>query len=322
MANSEYLSISSAETIHKAAELLFAGQLVAFPTETVYGLGADALNEQAVMRIYEVKGRPINHPLIVHISSINYLHHWAINIPDYAMNLAQTYWPGPLTLVLKRSQIAKNFVTGNQNSVGIRVPNNPIALELLRSFESLGGVGVAAPSANRFGQVSPTTSSDVKEEIGKYLTQNDRILDGGRSSVGIESTIIDARDFVPRILRPGAITEYMLKKDIPLDRDSLHESNLRVSGNLESHYAPKAKVIIDKIAKEGQALIAMSNIQTPPGVHRISAPKSMEEFAQILYSAMRLADNLGFKELVVQSPPQIGIGIALFDRLTKAAYQK
>ena len=196
----------SAYATQKAAEQLKAGHLVAFPTETVYGLGADATNENAVRRIYEVKGRPTDHPLIVHVSSIRAMNIWAREIPDYAMELAHAFWPGPMTLILKRKDIAKDFITGGQDSVGIRVPSHPIALELMTRFEALGGVGIAAPSANRFGQVSPTSASDVHEELGRFFHSEDLILEGGRSDVGIESTIIDTTGNFPIVLRPGAVT--------------------------------------------------------------------------------------------------------------------
>ena len=318
MANSQFLSSCSASDIQKAAGQLKAGHLVAFPTETVYGLGADATNEEAVKRIYDVKGRPSNHPLIVHVSSINALEIWAEQIPEYAIELARKFWPGPMTLILKRSEVAKDFITGSQDSVGIRVPSDPIALELLTRFESLGGLGVAAPSANRFGQVSPTSASDVEEEIEKYLASGDLILDGGPSSVGIESTIIDVRGYAPRILRPGAVTEALINSIVQINNDARLTNNLRVSGNLESHYAPLAKVILNQFPRVGQAMIAMSHIKTPEGVHRISSPASVEEFAKELYSGMRKADKLGFLEIYIQTPLGIGLTEAILDRLKKS----
>ena len=319
MANSQFLSTCSADAIQNAAEQLIAGHLVAFPTETVYGLGADASNEKAVKRIYEVKGRPTNHPLIVHISSINALDIWAQDMPEYAINLARVFWPGPMTLILKRTEIAKDYVTGGQDSVGIRVPNDPVALELLTRFESIGGLGVAAPSANRFGQVSPTSASDVEEEIGSYLCKGDSILNGGRSRVGIESTIIDARNNSPRILRPGAVTVEMVNEIVHIKNDELFTSNLRVSGNLESHYAPRARVFLNRTPIPGQAMIAMVDVKTPNGVNRISSPTSVEEFANKLYEGMREADTLGFQELVIQTPEGSGLADAIRDRVRKSA---
>ena len=319
MANSQFLSTCSADDIQQAAERLKAGHLVAFPTETVYGLGADATNEEAVKRIYEVKGRPSNHPLIVHVSSINALEVWAQDIPEYAIDLARAFWPGPMTLILKRSEVAEDFITGSQDSVGVRVPSDPIALELLTRFESLGGLGVAAPSANRFGQVSPTSAQDVHVELGDYLSVGDSILEGGQSDVGIESTIIDCRHVAPIILRPGAITAAMINSVVKLDSGSLGEPQLQVSGNLEKHYAPNAKVILNQTPKSGQAYIALSSFQSPEGVYRISSPADVHEFAQNLYAGMRRADELGYSELIIEVPEGQGIEIALLDRLNKAS---
>jgi L-threonylcarbamoyladenylate synthase len=319
MANSQFLSTCSADAIHKAAEKLKSGHLVAFPTETVYGLGADATNEEAVKRIYEVKGRPNNHPLIVHVASINALETWAQDIPEYAIELARAFWPGPMTLILKRRNVAKDFITSSQDSVGIRVPSDPVALELLSQFESLGGLGVAAPSANRFGQISPTSAHDVQAELGEYLSSNDLILEGGQSEVGIESTIIDCRNMTPTILRPGAVTKSIINSIVLVEFANMAESQLRASGNLEKHYAPKAKVILNKTPKSGQAYIAFSSFQTPKGVFRISSPKDVHEFAQNLYAGMRRADELGFNELIIEVPEGQGIEIALLDRLNKAS---
>jgi L-threonylcarbamoyladenylate synthase len=319
MANSEFLSTCSADAIQKAAEQLKAGHLVAFPTETVYGLGADATNEEAVKRIYEVKGRPSNHPLIVHVSSINALETWAHEMPDHAIDLARAFWPGPMTLILKRSEAAKDFITGSQDSVGVRVPSDPIALELLTRFESLGGLGVAAPSANRFGQVSPTSAQDVQVELGAYLSDGDSILEGGQSAVGIESTIIDCRHEVPSILRPGAITPAMINSVSKVRTVNIEGPEVRVSGNLEKHYAPKAKVILNQTPKSGQAYIALSSFTTPGGVYRISSPTDIDEFVRNVYAGMRRADELGFGELIIEVPMGQGIEIALLDRVSKAA---
>jgi L-threonylcarbamoyladenylate synthase len=319
MVKSQFLSTCSADSIQKAAEQLKAGHLVAFPTETVYGLGADASNEEAVKRIYEVKGRPTNHPLIIHVSSINGLEVWAQNIPEYAVILAREFWPGPMTLILNRKDIAKDFITGSQDSVGIRVPSDPIALELLSRFETLGGLGIAAPSANRFGQVSPTSSKDVQDEIGEFLSPVDLILEGGQSEVGIESTIIDCRNAGPVILRPGAITAAMINLVIKGDLVTIQTADIRVSGALDKHYAPNAKVILNETPRYGQAFMALSNVRTPNGVHRISSPADIAEFARNLYAVMRKADDLGYSELVVQLPEGQGIEIALLDRLSKAA---
>jgi len=318
MANSHFLSTCSVKAIQKAAEQLKAGHLVAFPTETVYGLGADATNEKAVKRIYEVKRRPTDHPLIVHVSSTNALDTWAQHIPDYAINLARAYWPGPMTLILERKEIAQNFITGGQNSVGIRVPSDPISLELLNRFESLGGLGIAAPSANRFGCVSPTSAQDVQEDIGSYLIDGDVILEGGRSLIGIESTIIDCRNETPAVLRPGAVTEEMIEIIHKVSSMSEH-SSLQVSGALEKHYAPVARILVNTEPIKDQAFFAMSGIATPHGVHRVFSPNSVEEFAQNLYFAMRETDRLGFMELVINIPEGHGLAEAILDRVKKSA---
>ena len=319
MAKSRFLPTSTESSIQRAAEQLMAGNLVAFPTETVYGLGADATNELAVNRIYEVKGRPLDHPLIVHISSLNKLDTWVKDIPDYALDLARMFWPGPMTLVLKRKEIAMDFITGGQDSVGIRVPSGPIALELLTRFEQLGGLGIAAPSANRFGQVSPTSSRDVQKELGEYLSSHDIIIEGGQSEIGIESTIIDCRNLQPVLLRPGAITNSMVKSVVESVSESLVDSGVRVSGKLEKHYAPKARVIINQPPKPGQAFIALSSFPTPKGVHRILSPENSDDFAKNIYAGMRMADELGFHELVIEIPEGRGIEVALLDRVSKAA---
>ena len=195
----------------KACDVLQRGGLVGIPTETVYGLGADASNEKAVARIYEVKGRPQDHPLILHIASMNDITYWAEEISDYAIALARSFWPGPMTLIFKRSEAAKDFVSGGQDTVGLRVPNHVIALALLNEFKKIGGKGVAAPSANRFGHVSPTTAAAVIEELGEYLSKDDLVLDGGACAVGVESTIIDCTGLLPRVLRPGAISIPMIE---------------------------------------------------------------------------------------------------------------
>ena len=319
MNDSQFLSQCTADAIDSAASKLIAGHLVAFPTETVYGLGADASNEEAVRRIYEVKGRPVDHPLIVHISSMNLLDVWASDIPEYAIKLARDYWPGPMTLVLKRTSEARDFITGGQDSVAIRVPSNPIALSLLQNFETKGGKGIAAPSANRFGQVSPTSSEDVISELASFLVEGDLILEGGKCEVGIESTIIDCSNLAPIILRPGAITKEMVEDSTEMYVSEGGLSDIRVSGALDKHYAPNAKVILDQIPQFGQGLIALSNLPTPNGVIRIASPKDNVEFAQILYESLRKADILELKEVVVTQPIGNGLAIGVRDRLKKAS---
>ena len=305
----------------EAAANLLRGGLVAFPTETVYGLGADACNADAVARIYSVKGRPADHPLIVHVASMAGLGDWADDVPEYAISLARDFWPGPMTLVVKRSALAGDFVTGGQDTVGVRVPNHPVALGLLEAFERAGGKGVAAPSANRFGNVSPTTAQAVSDELGDYLADGDQILDGGLCEVGVESTIIDCTGDAPKILRPGAITAQMIAESTGLEVVGVvEESAIRVSGSLEAHYAPAAKVLLCETPTAGQGFIAHANIQTPEGVIRLASPGSDEEFARVLYSALRAADEQGLAEVVVIQPIGIGIAVAIRDRLKRAAF--
>ena len=302
----------------EAAARLKAGDLVAFPTETVYGLGADASNSEAVARIYSVKGRPNAHPLIVHIASMERMGDWASDVPEYAIALARSFWPGPMTLILKRSELAGDFITGGQDSVGVRVPDHVVALALLDAFERAGGAGVAAPSANRFGHVSPTTAPAVIEELGDYLSKDDLILDGGNCDVGVESTIIDCTGAAPSVLRPGAITVAMIEECIGL-KVVQSDSEIRVSGSLENHYAPIARVLLCETPLSGQGFIAHLSIQTPEGVIRLASPRNDEEFAQILYSSLREADAQGLSEVVVVEPIGIGIAEAIRDRLARAA---
>jgi L-threonylcarbamoyladenylate synthase len=303
-----------------AAKHLIAGHLVAFPTETVYGLGTDASNSAAVARIYSVKGRPNDHPLIVHIASMDRMGDWASDVPEYAIALAREFWPGPMTLVFKRSELAGDFVTGGQDTVGVRVPDHVVALALLDAFEKAGGKGVAAPSANRFGCVSPTTAAAVVEELADYLLKDDLVLDGGACAVGVESTIIDCTGLLPRVLRPGAISTAMIEEVTGLKAVSVDsQDEIRVSGSLENHYAPAAKVLLREVPIAGQGFIAYKNIETPQGVIRLASPSNDEEFAQILYSALREADTQGLSEVVVIQPIGIGIGVAIRDRLARAA---
>jgi L-threonylcarbamoyladenylate synthase len=320
----QFLSNCSVDALNVAAQALQDGSLVAFPTETVYGLGADATNELAVARIYQVKGRPSDHPLIVHIADLKYLEQWISEIPEFAIDLARAFWPGPMTLILKRSKLAKDFVTGNQETVGIRIPDNSLALGLLEAFHTIGGAGVAAPSANRFGQVSPTNAASVSEEIGEYLNDSDIVLDGGPSEVGLESTIIDCASSTPKILRPGAVTESMIEDvtkfrvsgDIRKDLSGL---GIRVSGSLENHYAPKAKVILDQEPIAGSGYIALENVTTPAGVIRLAAPKSVEEFARTLYESMREGDHQNLTTIYIEQPTGAGLALAIRDRLSRSA---
>ncbi len=304
-----------------AAKALKDGNLVAFPTETVYGLGADAENEKAVSRIYSVKGRPADHPLIVHISSVNQMSKWAIGIPDYATKLAREFWPGPMTLILERGGLAKDFITGGQKSIGLRVPNQPLAYSLLIEFELLGGKGLAAPSANKFGAVSPTNCEAVVEELGTSLDYDDLILNAGQCEIGLESTIIDCTSNHPSILRSGAITESMIRDatgmSVCLD---CNKHKVKVSGQYVSHYSPRAKVIVGKFALPGQGFIALSSVPTPVGVIRLATPETIEEFAKIFYKSLRAADQLGLKHVAVCQPDGDGLANVIRERLSKAAF--
>ena len=316
------ISNCTESAIQDAAQSLIAGNLVSFPTETVYGLGADACNKEAVARIYEVKGRPTDHPLIVHISSIEHLDKWARDIPKYAIKLARAFWPGPMTLVLPRTKLAKDFITGGQNNVGIRVPAHTVALALLKDFEAQGGLGVAAPSANRFGKVSPTSADDVKEELSDYLKLDDLILDGGPSLVGVESTIINCTNATTMILRPGAITTAMINEllGINIEVATRNDSDqIRAPGLLESHYSPKAKVYLSGTPAIGDGFIALSKFSTPSGVLRLISPTTNEEYARTLYQGLRLADSKKVNKVYVVLPDGDDIAVAICDRLQKAS---
>ena len=318
------ISSCTLSTLKEAAKSLKQGNLVAFPTETVYGLGADATNKDAVARIYDVKGRPTGHPLIVHISSINNLDKWAQQIPEYAITLARTFWPCPITLILPRTELAKDFITGGQDNVGIRVPSHPLALSLLKEFESLGGLGIAAPSANRFGRVSPTSAQAVQEELSEYLTPDDLILDGGPCQIGIESTIIDCTKQTPQILRPGGVTQEQIAELINLELDkksSTNSDDVKAPGLLESHYSPKAKVFLSGTPQPGDGFLALSSIATPTGAIRLATPVSDEDYARQLYSAFRLADSKKIERIFAVPLENEGIAVAINNRLSKAAHQ-
>jgi L-threonylcarbamoyladenylate synthase len=318
------ISICTADVIKDAAARLINGDLVAFPTETVYGLGADATNKDAIARIYKVKGRPLGHPLIVHISSIVNIDKWAQDIPEYALNLARAFWPGPMTLILPRTHNAMDFITGGQDNVGIRVPSHTVALELLREFELLGGVGVAAPSANRFGKVSATTAYAVNSELGSFLTVNDQILDGKSCAIGVESTIVDCTNDLPSILRPGAITKNMIDEllniSISSKKSISKNTQIKVPGLLKSHYSPNASIFLKGTPRSGDGYIATSDKPTPIGVIRLASPTNNDEFAQILYTALRQADEKGLEKVFIEPPIGSGIADAINDRLKKASH--
>ena len=318
MSTGQFISRCTADAMQSAAASIAQGHLVAFPTETVYGLGADASSAVAVAKIYAAKGRPADHPLIVHISSMDGIGYWAEEISEYAIQLARAFWPGPMTLVCKRSASAKDFITGGQDTVGLRVPDHVVALALLDAAKQKGVQGIAAPSANRFGHVSPTTADAVRDELDQYLSADDIILDGGPSHVGVESTIIDCTGSNPHILRPGAITQAMIEEVTGLKVTDA-ENEIRVSGSLENHYAPKAHVVLDTNPQLGDGYIAMSDKPTPAGVIRLASPKTVEEYARILYSSLRDADSQKISRICIDQPSGDGLAIAICDRLQRAA---
>ena len=316
----EIITNPTQDKIKKAAKALKDGHLVAFPTETVYGLGADATNEKAISRIYSTKGRPSDHPLIVHIASVAMIKKWAIEVPDYAIKLAKEFWPGPMTLILKRSDLAKNFITGGQNNIGLRIPSNQVAISLLSEFEKLNGYGIAAPSANLYGAVSPTSFSDVIMEIGDKLADKDIVIDGQPCEIGIESTIIDCLSAFPKIIRPGFVTREMITKKTKLHHDFSNPSiKIKYSGQNYSHYAPRAKVVINVNPKPGDGFIALSNVPSPKDSIRLASPKNIEEFARILYSAYRKADSLSLIRILVILPEGSGLAVAVRERIEKSA---
>ncbi len=313
--------------IAQAVALLRAGELVAFPTETVYGLGADAANPAAVARIFAAKGRPADHPLIVHLPSAAHLSHWAREVPVEAEKLAAAFWPGPLTLILKRQPNVPDAVTGGQDTVGLRVPNHPLALELLQAFDG----GIAAPSANRFGRISPTTAEHVREELGSRVPL---VLDGGACPVGIESTILDLSRGVPVLLRPGAIGAADIAGVLGRAPETAapQAEAPRVSGSLDAHYAPRTPLQL--VSSDGllfalrNALVAGEKVAVlAPSAQAIShelvawkqSPAEPAGFAHELYASLRELDALGCVRILVQQPPAGEAWLAVNDRLRRAA---
>jgi L-threonylcarbamoyladenylate synthase len=303
--------------IRKAAEILRAGGLVAFPTETVYGLGADASNPGAVARLYATKRRPADHPVIVHFGSGESGFAWAREIPPAARQLAERFWPGPLTLILKRSALAKDFITGGQDTVGLRVPSHPVARGLLKMFQG----GIAAPSANRFGLVSPTTSAHVREDLGAEV---DLVLEGGPSEVGIESTIVDLSAGSAVLLRPGAISREDLEQLLHVKEAGL--SSPRHSGGLERHYAPRTPACLvsthdlDKEIEKLKQRVAVLAFSRPDERvdYWLRMPRNPEGYARRLYAALRELDTAGCETILVEAPPEAPEWAAVRDRLQKA----
>ena len=306
--------------VRRAAEILRAGGLVAFPTETVYGLGADASSAAAVARLYAAKGRPEDHPVIVHFADAGRAFEWAREVPDAARQLAARFWPGPLTLILKRSARAKDFVTGGQDSVGLRVPSHPVAQQLLREF----GGGVAAPSANLFGNVSPTTTQHVRDDFARQI---DLILEGGSSEVGIESTILDLSGGEPVLLRPGFISKFHIEEALHSKISEKSSASPRHAGGLERHYAPKTPALLvppyaldAEIAKR-RATVAVLAFSRPDErvEYWIRMPREPRAYAQRLYAALRELDGAGCETILIETPPETAEWTAVRDRLTRAA---
>ena len=313
------------EDLEIAADLLRLGALVAIPTETVYGLAADASNPDAVRAIFAAKGRPADHPVIVHLPSFSALGDWAAEVPEAAGRLAAEFWPGPLTLILSRASHVDPVITGGQDTIGLRVPAHPATQALLQRF----GGAVAAPSANRFGHVSPTTAEHVQAEFGDEVAA---VLDGGPCEVGVESTIVDLSTEIPRLLRPGMIPtealEHVLKVPLEVPTD---EQGPRASGRLPSHYAPRAPVRLVPgkeltqavaMAAELGAVAVLSHQPGPaprPGVHWQSLPDTPAGYAHALYAALRAADETGPAEILVERVPDNDAWAAIADRLERAA---
>jgi len=311
--------------VKRAVAALASGHLCAIPTETVYGLAANALDESAVARVFQAKGRPVDHPLIVHVANLEQVSKWITHLPDWAQTLGAQLWPGPLTLVGYRTKLATDAITGGQETVAVRIPSHPIAQQVLTELAAQGIVGLVAPSANRFGHVSPTSANHVEIDLGEYLgAHGDFILDGGHCEVGLESTIVLATNEQPVILRLGAITAQDIERITGIAVSEVVENLPRVSGALDSHYAPRAKVIlisdVSQVFAENSGLLALSQIATPAGVHRLAAPNSVTDFAHDLYSALRAGDDLNLETIYVVPPLGAGLAQAITDRLERAAF--
>lgn len=313
--------------LREAVDALRAGQLVGLPTETVYGLAADARNTQAVARIFAAKGRPADHPLIVHLASADQLDDWAREIPEAARRLAAAFWPGPLTLILKRQPDVPDAVTGGQDTVGLRVPAHPVAHAVLSAF----GGGLAAPSANRFGRISPTTAAHVREEVGEAVGL---VLDGGPCRVGIESTIVDLTREVPVVLRPGAISAAAISAVLSRDVEAgIRDNAPRVSGSLAAHYAPRTPMrLVPATTLDAEAALASARglrlavlalHPAPASLARVNwqrAPAMPEAYAQDLYASLRALDAAGMDLILVEQLPETADWLAVRDRLMRAEH--
>ncbi len=313
------------QDIANAVAVLKGGGLVAFPTETVYGLGADASNPDAVAKIYAAKGRPADHPVIVHVADAVQLPLWARAVPQAAHDLAKAFWPGPLTMILKRGAAVLDVVTGGQDTVALRVPSHPVALALLRRF----GGGVAAPSANRYGRVSATTAEHVRQEFGATI---DCVLDGGACEVGIESTIVDLSRDAPALLRPGRITAERIESVLHRALVAPDAAAPRAPGTLAKHYAPVTPVMLMEpdllielaasLTRQGKRVAVLARSALQPvlaGLTWIAAPTDALEYGHDLYANLRTLDEAGCDALLVEEPPLAAEWIAVRDRLVRAA---
>lgn len=312
------------DSIRQAINILKAGGLVAIPTETVYGLAADAKNPDALKKIFVAKNRPIDHPLIVHIGDMAELTNWARDISEETLQLAKAFWPGPLTLIFKKSSQVSDIITGGQDTIGIRMPNHPLTLSLLQQFNG----AVAAPSANKFGRISPTTAKAVKEELGDAV---DLILEGGQCDVGVESTILDVSQNHFRILRPGMISAKQIEDVLQRKLSEAQSAAPRVSGSMESHYAPTTKtylISVDKIEsflKDNQeksiALVAIDfQLKSPlQNVHLVTMSNNPKQYAHDLYDTLRELDKKIFSLLIIEAPQETSSWQAINDRLVRAA---
>ena len=309
-----------------AVTALASGKLCAIPTETVYGLAANALDESAVARVFAAKERPADHPLIVHVASAQDANEWITELPKWAVDLSAAVWPGPLTLVGPRSNLASDSVTGGQDTVAVRVPSHPIAQELLSQLKVAGIKGLVAPSANRFGHVSPTSAQHVAADLGDYLSANgDLILDGGDCQVGLESTIVLATGPAPVILRPGAVTEADIERITGIKISTTTTATPRVSGSLDSHYSPSAKVVLIEdettaVFEPKSGFLALAKVPTPAELVRLGSPATIEDFAHDLYGCLRAGDDLGLEKIYVVPPVGEGLVQAINDRLQRAAF--
>jgi L-threonylcarbamoyladenylate synthase len=311
--------------IEAAVAILRTGGLVAFPTETVYGLGADASNPQAVGKIFQVKGRPSTHPVIVHLADAVQLANWAREIPERARRLAKQFWPGPLTIILKRARGVSDVVTGGQDTVALRVPSHPVAQQLIAGF----GGGIAAPSANRHGRVSATTAEHVRHEFGAAV---DWVLDGGEAQVGIESAIVDLSGASPTLLRPGWITAAEIERALKMPLATPAADGPRAPGTLAAHYAPRTPLMVIEgdllvglaatLTRQGKKVAALAFSAARPlaaGVSWTVAPRDAAAYAHALYANLRRLDESGCDAIIVEKPPQTAEWAAINDRLARAA---